>query len=119
MTPEERYLDLLKRCLTRTAFLERYRPWVPRPRRRLRRALVRGLRRALQTRGLDLVRSVTIDLERRRAGTDHPPEAETMVGMRRLDHLQACVVDVLERKIPGDLIETGVWRGGASIFMAA
>jgi O-methyltransferase len=42
-----------------------------------------------------------------------------MIGLRRLESLQACVVDVLHRGIPGDLIETGVWRGGAAIFMRA
>lgn len=42
-----------------------------------------------------------------------------MIGIRRLDNLQDCLIDVLERRIPGDLIETGVWRGGAAIFMRA
>src|SRR5438445_4093002 len=28
-------------------------------------------------------------------------------------------LDVLRNRVPGDLIETGVWRGGASIFMRA
>ena len=41
-----------------------------------------------------------------------------MIGMRRLDHLRgAPVTDVLAAGTPGDLIETGVWRGGATIFM--
>ena len=40
-----------------------------------------------------------------------------MIGMKRLDNLQHCVEDTLARQVPGDLIETGVWRGGASIFM--
>jgi Macrocin-O-methyltransferase (TylF) len=43
--------------------------------------------------------------------------ALTMLPTVRLNHLQACVVDVIERGIPGDVIETGVWRGGATIFM--
>ena len=42
-----------------------------------------------------------------------------MVGMVRLNHLHACVLDVIEHDIPGDLLETGVWRGGASILMRA
>jgi hypothetical protein len=37
----------------------------------------------------------------------------------RLDNLETCIVDVLAKQIPGDLIETGVWRGGATIFMRA
>lgn len=49
-------------------------------------------------------------------GEDWPSVAHTMVGLRRLDNLQSCVETVLTDKIPGDLIETGVWRGGASIF---
>jgi O-methyltransferase len=42
-----------------------------------------------------------------------------MVGLGRLDHLQACVEDVLARGVPGDLLEAGAWRGGASILMRA
>jgi hypothetical protein len=44
---------------------------------------------------------------------------ETMVGKRRLDHLQECVERVLADGVPGDLIEAGVWRGGTAIFMRA
>jgi O-methyltransferase len=43
----------------------------------------------------------------------------TMVGLPRLDNIQACIEDVLRNNIEGDLIETGVWRGGATIFMRA
>ena len=43
--------------------------------------------------------------------------ALTMVPMVRLDNLQSCISKVIERSIPGDVIETGVWRGGATIFM--
>jgi O-methyltransferase len=52
-------------------------------------------------------------------GRDWPAEADTMIGLKRLENLQYCVTEVLRKKIPGDLIETGVWRGGASIFMRA
>jgi hypothetical protein len=45
--------------------------------------------------------------------------AVTMVPMARLNNLQACVEDVIKNKVPGDLIETGVWRGGSTIFMRA
>lgn len=52
-------------------------------------------------------------------GKDWPTDAETMVGLLRLNSLQGCVVNVLENDIQGDLVETGVWRGGASILMRA
>jgi hypothetical protein len=45
--------------------------------------------------------------------------AVSMLPVRRLDHLQSCIEDVLAQGIVGDLIETGVWRGGATIFMRA
>mgnify|MGYP003393518046 CR=1 FL=1 len=52
-------------------------------------------------------------------GCDWPPMAHTMIGIRGLDNLQHCVVEVIKNNIPGDLIETGIWRGGATIFMRA
>src|SRR5262249_42248392 len=52
-------------------------------------------------------------------GRDWPPTAHTMIGLKRLDNLQFCVEDVLTRNVPGDLMETGVWRGGACIFLRA
>jgi O-methyltransferase len=42
-----------------------------------------------------------------------------MIGRKRLDNLRACVESALDDNIPGDLIEAGVWRGGAAIFMRA
>lgn len=53
-------------------------------------------------------------------GRDWPPGAQafSMAGMRRIDHFSAIVAHVIFLEIPGHVIETGVWRGGAS-FMAA
>jgi hypothetical protein len=45
--------------------------------------------------------------------------AVTMVPRARLDNLHQCAVDAIERQVPGDFIETGVWRGGTTIFMRA
>ena len=45
--------------------------------------------------------------------------AITMLPIARMDNLRTCVEDVMARGVPGDLIETGVWRGGATIFMRA
>jgi O-methyltransferase len=111
--PEELYLDLLKRVLTRTGFdtyqLPITRGW--------RRHVYRPVRALLAARGFQLVRRV--DPEMRRIGGDWPSDAETMIGMVRLDNLHQCVTDVISNKVPGDFIECGAWRGGASILMAA
>ena len=111
------YLDLLKRGLTRYAFPEKYRRLAPK--RTIRRAVYAPIRNLLALFDLELVRPARVDLARRAEGEDKPPEAETMIGLRRLDNLQHCITDVLRRGVPGDMIETGVWRGGATIFMRA
>lgn len=59
------------------------------------------------------------DLERRIGGEDLPSEAHTFTGLRRLDNLQDCIEQALRDGVPGDLLEAGVGRGGASIFMRA
>jgi Macrocin-O-methyltransferase (TylF) len=43
--------------------------------------------------------------------------ALTMLPTCRLENVRTCVAEIVEKGIPGDLIETGVWRGGATIFM--
>jgi O-methyltransferase len=58
-------------------------------------------------------------LQLRIAGMDWPLSGLTMVGLDRLDDLQACVESVVRDGIEGDLIEAGAWRGGASILARA
>lgn len=41
----------------------------------------------------------------------------SMIGTRRMRNIQECLDVVRRDAVPGDLAETGVWRGGASVFM--
>ena len=74
------------------------------------------VRRMLARRGLILAK-----LPAPHAGKepDSQTSGETMMGMQRLNALQSCIETVLLENVPGDFIETGVWRGGAVIFMRA
>ena len=55
----------------------------------------------------------------RESGLAWPSKAHTMIGNRRMRNIQHTVETVIQENIAGDLIETGVWRGGACIFMRA
>lgn len=112
------YLDLLKRVLTRHGFeneiFTALEPTGPAD-----RVIERLVHRRFAPRGGELLRRVAVDPARRAVGGDLPSSAETMIGLERLDNLQSCIETVLADGVPGDLIETGVWRGGACIFMRA
>lgn len=59
------------------------------------------------------------DVQKRESGRDWPSIAHTMIGLKRLQNIQFCAEEILKNNIPGDFIETGVWRGGSTIFMRA
>ena len=86
------YLDLLKRCLINLIYQD---PPIPAP----------------------WHDNVSFDLEARLCGRDWPSQAHTMIGMKRLNNVQELVQDILQMGVRGDFIETGVARGGATIFM--
>jgi O-methyltransferase len=75
--------------------------------------------RTLARRGLLVLKRRPFDPAARQTGGDWPLFGYTMIGMDRLSQLQRCIETVLAEAVPGDLIETGVWRGGACIFMRA
>ena len=118
----QRYLDLLARCLTREAFLDQ--EWWDVRLDDVRpddlglgdgRSAKDALLPMLRTNDWRLVRRG--DPDARALGRDWPPTAETMIGTARLDNVRRCCVDTIQRGVPGDFIETGVWRGGATILM--
>jgi hypothetical protein len=55
----------------------------------------------------------------RQHGLDWPSRSFTMVGRKRLHNFRALIEAVIADAIPGDIVETGVWRGGASILARA
>lgn len=55
---------------------------------------------------------------RRLEGHDYPEDALTMIGYHRLYNVQKCIETIVRESIPGDVMECGVWRGGACILMA-
>jgi GT2 family glycosyltransferase len=69
--------------------------------------------------------STDVDLQKLKwdllAGITKPPgwyhSALTMIGPKRMDTLKRLAEQVLANNVPGDFCETGVWRGGACIFM--
>ncbi len=68
---------------------------------------------------VEIVYKKPYDPSLREVGRDWPSRAESMIGLRRMENIQQCVQAVLDDDVPGDLIEAGVWRGGACIFMKA
>jgi O-methyltransferase len=115
--PRELYLALLKGCLTRSLFIDEYHN---EPRLRGWRRAVRDAANRVE-KNLDwrIVERVTADAQARHEGRDFPQTAETMAGHLRLDNVRDCIASVLDDGVPGDLIETGVWRGGTAIYMRA
>ena len=115
------YIDLLKTVLTRYACPDRYRPVyrsIVRKRSPFLAALYNPIYSGLDRFGLRLC-LYRFNAEARTWGEDWPPDAETMVGLKRLENVQFCVEDVLARGVPGDFAETGVWRGGVCILIRA
>ncbi len=88
----DRYLSLMERCLAGTIY---------------------------EDKPLEALGTTVYDPALREVGRDWPSMAHTMIGVSRLANLRRLTEDVIRRGIPGDLIETGVWRGGACILMRA
>jgi O-methyltransferase len=68
---------------------------------------------------VEIVYKKPYDPTLREEGRDWPARAESMIGLKRMENIEHCVQSVLDDDVPGDLIEAGVWRGGACIFMKA
>jgi O-methyltransferase len=116
--PSDRYLDLLEKVLTRSGFEAGY--------QRLNieahtyaAYLWELLRGEVPGRDVAVVNIPRIDAKRQSEGRIWPADAETMVGIERLRNVRGCVTKVLDDGVPGDFIETGVWRGGVAIFIRA
>lgn len=106
----ELYIELVKKSLTCSLYEETdgnlYRP-------RWGHALLQWVLPS----DVRLIRRVPND--QRAEGMEWPSLALTMVGAKRLDNLHHCVSTVLKDGVPGDFIETGIWRGGSVILMRA
>ena len=106
---EERYLSLLRVCLTRSFPEPAYAEIPPNSRTPLK---------AARYAGYSLVQSVLRPLKLSLVQTNRAA-GETMMGMGALENLHACMHHVLKDQVPGDFVETGVWRGGGTIYMRA
>jgi O-methyltransferase len=53
----------------------------------------------------------------RAGGFDWPSKAHSMVGIARLTNVRDLAQRAIDEGVPGDFIETGVWRGGCCILM--
>lgn len=116
--PASLYLDLLARVLTRFDLESGQREIRLLP-ESYGGYLLELLRSDTGQPSLTLVEPVPFDATRRREGRDWPATAETMIGLQRLENVRACVDRVIADDVPGDLMETGVWRGGAAVMMRA
>jgi O-methyltransferase len=108
---KQAYLDLVKKGLTCSLYQGMDGAhWQP-----------KGLRKAVLSLALpgNVRMQRIVDRHEREEGKDWPSMAHTMIGFKRLANLQYCVETALRDQVPGDFIETGVWRGGSCIFMRA
>lgn len=107
------YLDLLKRSLTN--WIHGHEEFIIVEPNRVGKVL----KKFISSDNTITVKPQPFDPDKRMIGQDWPTPllAHTMVGIKRLDNLQECITNVIHDHIPGDFIETGVWKGGSTIFM--
>lgn len=112
------YLDVMAKMLTRYGF-EGRNVTVKLKSRSYESYLWDLVRGAMKGRDIRMVEAAEFDGSRREEGRDWPADAETMIGLKRMANVRFCVESVLSDGVPGDLIETGAWRGGSTIYMRA
>ena len=69
--------------------------------------------------GPNMLPTIRFNEPKRDRGNDWTFAGDTMTGQKRLDNVHALLKDVIENKVIGDYIETGVWRGGSSVLAKA
>lgn len=69
--------------------------------------------------GVPMAGIIPLNREARGKGDDWTYLGMTMTGSARLGNVKMLLEDVFQKKVQGDYIETGVWRGGSSIFARA
>jgi len=118
---EQLYLELLKKSILGEMWLDdvNYSPASPKLTNQLPKPVLdflaeNNLEILLR---LDSVKDQSMRQHKRHFGWDWPLIAHSMIGRVRLDSLQSCMETVVRESVQGDFIETGVWRGGACIFM--
>lgn len=62
-----------------------------------------------------LVRRKPYQSELREQGLDWPLFGFSIIELKRLNNIHACFNRIIADRIPGDLMETGVWRGEYTI----
>jgi O-methyltransferase len=113
---EKDYIDLLKSalmgCLENTCYNE------------VGAGKKSGIKKAFQTilkflipKNTKLIRLSQGSKEERQMRSDSTFNAYTLVGYKRLQFLEESVKEIAHKKIDGDILEAGLWRGGASIFI--
>lgn len=116
----ERYLELLGQALTASLYPESSNWLVAsstdgKLKSRFKRRIIRTIEKA----GFKLYRSIPFDADKRENGMDWPSIGYSMIGMKRMRNVRELTELILKDEIPGDLVECGVWRGGAAIMMKA
>lgn len=116
----DRYLNLLMKTLVRFDGTPNYEEEdFAQHARGLKKIVADQVKRNITDKGLKVVREVPFDAELRRVGRDLPQFADSMIGIKRMENIRDAVKTVIAENIPGDIVETGVWRGGASILARA
>jgi len=111
---QDLYLDLMKRSLLNLIYAEQEVIFAA-PVGLHKKVIADMVRKG----GAEVVRRKPLATEARLEGRDWPLYGQTMVSWKRLQNVQFCVEQAIKNDVPGDLIETGVWRGGVSILMRA
>lgn len=117
------YLDLLKKTILFEIW-EEYEPYLPGtlhisqnlPYEPITFPVAPEIKAYVEALNLDIVKKNFSKVDRI-LGEDWPKAAHSMIGRLRINQLHNAMETIIKENIDGDFIETGVWRGGACIFM--